>query len=189
MATKTGKKSKPTKKNPKGKVITREITLELTKEDYAKLGERESDLMNSVGKLEAEFSEVKSKWTARLDPLKAELTEVRATLKAKEEKKTLEVTQVMNYDEDTVEFWFAGKIVDTRPMTHQDRQDQMEFAQPKTRRGRDAKQLAANDVEKDEDKEISNVRKLETSRRTKHSSVDGPVNNGNGIEHPTGGAQ
>jgi predicted nuclease with TOPRIM domain len=186
MAKKKDKKPTATTE-PKGTKVTREISIEIAddKERLAKLGKEEGALLRNLAKLDANFAEVKSEWAARLDPLRSRLGEIRQALKDERETFTADTVMVKNYDANKIEYWFDGKIVDARDMTAEERQQDIGF--PKnTRKGRaprvDHKMAAANDVER-EDADIGNVRRLETSRHTKHSATDGPAGNGvNGRE-------
>lgn len=173
---------KTTTKNaraPKGKIVTREVSIELDEKTYAKFGKEEGELMRNVGKLREEFSDVKRKWDDRIEPLTDRLEFVRESLKNGKETKTIECRQVKNFDEGRMEWWYDGKVVDHRPLTTTDHQEEIPL---KTKRGR-TKENSVVVPPKAVDDEIGNVRKLETSRRTKHTSTDGPV--GKGHEHST----
>lgn len=174
-------KGKKTTGKNKSETVEREVTIDLDKSAHAALGEERGELLRGKANLDTQFAEVKDQWTARLEPFRTRLGLIDQTLKDGRETKKLECEIVKNYDENRVEYHHAGKMVDHREMSVEDRQDTMplEEKKPKTRRGRDAKQLAANDKDLPEvDQDISNVRRLETSRNTKHTSTDGPAGKG-----------
>jgi hypothetical protein len=177
------------KKSGKGsgerETLVREITIDIDKATYAELGEREGALMRNLDNLKEQFAEVEKSWDERIDPVADELAGVRKTLKEGKITKTAEVEVVKNYDENRVDYVFEGKVVDSRDMTVEDRQGSLLGGQavekPKTRRGRDAKQAAANDDTLDEpprDSEIADVIKMEQGRQTKHTATDGPAGKG-----------
>lgn len=162
-------------KTPKGKKVTREVEIDLDDSTHAKLSKERGDKLRTKARLTAEFEEVKTKWTERIKPISDRLAVLDESVRNGKEKKTVECVLVKNFEDNKMEYWFEGKIVDHRPMTAADRQEDLVLKNKKKR---------TNSVvmpEKEDD--VTNVRKLETSKRTKHSSVDGPKTNG--LESPT----
>lgn len=165
------------KKTPKGTTVTREVEITLDDKTRAKLAQELGDKLKSETKLKTEFADVKAKWNERITPVSDRIAAIENFLENGTEKKTVETTMVKNFEENTVEYWFEDRIVDHRPMSVTDRQEDMPL---KTKRGR-TKENSVKPVTTEQD-DINNVRKLETSKKTKHSSVDGPTNNGNGLD-------
>lgn len=177
-----------TLKNPKGKKVTREVEIGLDTETRAKLAEELGEKLKAKTKLDAEFSEVKQKWKDRIQPVADRIGAIENFLENGKEKKTVETIMVKNHDENKVEYWFQGKIVDWRHMNESDRQEDMTL---KTKRGASPdKRLGKDAPIETRDEEIKNIHKLETSRKTKHSATDGPVGKGhaNGVDSTTTGA-
>lgn len=177
-------KGKVTTKKPKGTLVTREVELELDDKILVKLGKERGDKLRAKADLEEKAAEDKQKWAERIKPLSERLTFIDDCLRNGKEKKTLEVTAVKNYDENKVEFWYEGKIVDYRAMTVQDRQEDMPL---KTKKGRSKENSVKNVAPQTEEESIAEVRKLETSKRTKLSAVDGPTKP-NGLDGVYGGS-
>lgn len=190
MTTKTKtqktKKTATTKKTdatPVGKKVTREFSVELDDQRYAELARRQGSVLMTKSKLEAEYSEVKARWKERLDPLTTELDTIEAALRDGKETMTAETTMVVNYDERRVEYFFNGKVVDSRDMTTQDEQQAeapLKNRAKSTKPRRDHKKAASGDREDEVGEDIESVIKAETRKSTKHTSTDGP--SGNGID-------
>lgn len=161
-------------KNPKGTKVVREVELDLEEGLKLKLADELADKSRALTKLRQEFAEVSTKWKERIKPVSDRVDTILSFFEDGKEKKTVECVAVKNHQDNKVEYWFEGKIVDHRPMTTDDLQDQLKLT---TKRGR-TKENSVKFPTPTESEDIASVRKLETSKRTKHSSVDGPTANG-----------
>lgn len=170
------------KKTPKGTKVVRDVEISLDDKTRAKLAEELGEKLKAQTKLELEFSDVKTKWKERLTPVSDRVKAIENFLENGTETKTVETTMVKNYNDNVVEYWFDGAVVYHRPMTSVDRQEDLPI---KTRRGRTKENSVVMPPTESED--IGNVRKLETSKRTKRSAVDGPTK-GNGLDEATTGS-
>lgn len=164
---------------PKGETVTREVTLDLTDERKLQLFDEMAEKMTAEEKLKADFADVKTKWNDRIKPVTDRITAIRSYVKDGKETKTLKVTAVKNWDQDVVEYWWDNKVVDSRPMNPEDRQEKLNIKKGRAKENsvtkpakRDGRMAAAGDRE---DNEIDEVRKAETGRKTKRSAVDGPT--------------
>ncbi len=167
-------------KTPKGTEVTREVELKLDDATHAKLSKERGEKLRAKAKLEEEFAEVKTKWADRIKPLSNRLAVLDEFVEHGIEKKTVKCTMVKNHEQSVVEFWFEGTVVDSRPMTPLDRQEDLPIRRgrsTKTEKKRDVRKAASGDKDWEDD-DIAQVRKAETSKKTKHSSTDGPTQNG-----------
>lgn len=167
-------------KTPKGTKVTREVEIDLDEKLKLKLVGELAEKSRSLTKLNTEFDEVKNKWKERIKPVQDRVETILAFIENGKEKKTVETTMVKNFEENRIEYWLDGVVVDHRPMTVTDRQEELPV---KTRKGRikEANVKTVEPTTRDED--IAQVHRLETSKRTKTSAVDGPTGNG----HATNG--
>jgi hypothetical protein len=167
-------KKKSSEAKLKGKLVTREVEIGLDEKTRAKLAEELGEKLKAKTKLDLEFADVKAKWKERITPVSDRVAAIENFLENGKEKKTVECLQVKNFESGRMEWLFEGKIVDHRPLTDVDHQEEIAL---KTKRGR-TKENSVKAVQPTEDEEISNVRKLETSKKTKHTATDGPTGNG-----------
>ena len=184
MTTET-KKTKKTKTTPKGAKVTKEFMFKLTEKESNEKGRAAAALKKEADRLDTEFDELKESWKAKIATRVDKYKELLDVVDAQEEKRTVDATLVHNYAEGTIEYWFEGKIMESRPMTDNERQKEMDLKPPKKARAQkqplgktekhdpvaEAHAAGANGKMKD----IAEVHKLETSRHTKTSAVDGPV--------------
>lgn len=171
MAKKNKKAVAPTMKNPKGKKVTREVEIDLDQSIKLKLADELTEKSRALSKLKTEYDEVKQKWKERLYPVETRVNCILNFFENGKEKKVVECVMVKNYDANKVEYWYEGKIVDHRPMTVADRQEDMPL---NTRRGRSKENSVVMPTPTAQE-EIADIVKAETSKKTKHSSVDGPT--------------
>lgn len=181
MAKKTPKKKSKKYKaltssaTPKGEPVTREVELGLDDPTRAKLAAELGTKLAQLTELNTKFAEKKAKHAEQTDPLKARVKAIENFLECGREKKTLQCTLVKNYDDNVVEYWYEGRVVDHRAMSELDRQQQLDV---KTKRGRSKKNSVKLPEPTTQEQDIANVRRLETGKFTKRSAVDGPTDTG-----------
>lgn len=175
----TEKKTKKSKTNPKGAKVTKEFMFKLTKDESNEKGMAAAALKKEVDRLEIQFDEVKESWKAKINTRTDKYKELLDVIDAKEEKRTVEAILVHNYADATIEYWFEGTIMESRAMTDNERQKEMDLKAPKKARAikqtlQKADPVAAAHAN-GKVSDIAEVHKLETSRGTKTSAVDGPT--------------
>ena len=177
------KKTKKTEKTPDGVKVVKEFMFKLTNKEAAERYHAAGTLHAEVQKLEEEFAELKRNWKAKIDARTASRDDLLVAGETGEEKRTVEATMTKNYDIKEIAYWFEGKVVERRTMTETELQMEANFE--KKQKNERAKKQMLDKTEKHDpvaeahkangkDPEIAQVHKLETTRGTKHSSVDGP---------------
>lgn len=193
MAKKTAAKAAP-KKNPKGTLMQKTIAFALTPDEIRARAEAAANFANQLAEEDKRFEEVKRDWRAKLTDIAAKRDTNLASIREGKELRNVEVTLVKNYDENRMEYWFEGKMMEEREMKPEERQQGFDEIPPtktnkkglKAQRAEsDAKAMmmpgatgekaprditeATNDAQQD----TADVIKMETSKKTKRSAVDG----------------
>lgn len=178
-------------KTPRGVKVTKEFMFKLTEKESNEKGKAAAALKKEVDSLELQFEEVKDSWKAKIKTREDKYKEHLDVVAAQEEKRTVDATLVHNYAEGTIEYWFEGTVMESRAMTDHERQKEMDFNSGKKAKGIRQKLEKTEDKKETKDAEdpvaaahaatangkihdINEVRKMETSRHTKSSAVDGP---------------
>lgn len=166
------------KKNPKGKTIKRMIAFNLTEEQKAKKGEAAAKLNESLEAAVEKKKEAMSDHSEKIKGLTAKIRKFLHELNEGKEQREVECVEVKNFESNTVEYWFEGENVFARKMEPSDRQEEMDLKPkrgPKWQTAAPKKEFPVSSEDAREKEEIAQVVKMETSRKTKRSSVDGPL--------------
>ena len=177
------KKTKKTDKTPPGTLVTKEFMFKLTDAEAAERYHAAGVLHAEILKLEEDFAELKRNWKSKIDARTASRDDLLVAGETGEEKRTVESTMVKNFDVKEIAYWFEGKVIERRTMTESELQMEANFEKSKKERARVQKlgqtekhdPVAEAHKANGKDPEIAQVHKLETSRTTKTSSVDGPT--------------
>lgn len=174
------KKTK-SKKTPAGSKVTKEFVFKLTdKEVREKLrGSRELRL-----EYDAYFSkceEAKETMKAKLTALRARRDDAQRLAEDGEEKRMVEAVMVKDYEAKEVQYWFNGEMMESRTMTENELQMEVDFKKTE-KKARAIKQTLQKTEKTDpiahangKMTDIAEVHSLETGRKTKTSAVDGPT--------------
>jgi hypothetical protein len=171
------KKTKKATKNPEGIKVSKEIAFTLTREEVAAKGEAMANLDVEIGELETQFSEAKKNWAAKIDARESSRRDISAVVHAKKEVRTVETVMVKDYFAKEIQYFFEGEIVERRTMTTEECQAEFDLGKPKKERA-PKQALRKTDPVADahgNGEDIAEVHKLETSRHSKTSAVDGPT--------------
>lgn len=172
------KEKKKVKSNPKGTKVSKEFMFKLTESESNEKGKNAAALRQEVKDLELQFEEVKETWKAKIKTREAKRDELLDVVHAQEEKRIVDSILVKDFESKEIQYWFEGEIVEKRTMTANEMQGDLplqDAAKAKAVRQKIEKQDPIAAAQADGDRtEIAEVHKLETSRHTKNSAVDGP---------------
>lgn len=159
--------------------VTKEFDFDLTEADkdlkIAELGFHQAEQL----KEEADFEEKKQAHKTAMLKHTNNFQRALSVLKARKETRAVQCTMVKAFNEGTVRFFFEGKLMEERPMTAEERQLEMG---PMLVKGRTHERDTVSTSESHhaapghpDRPEIEQAIREETNPRTKHSSVDGPI--------------
>jgi hypothetical protein len=156
----------------------RQLPFKLTDHEKAERGERAATFNFEHGRLVLERKDIMATYNEKLRDLSSKVSGLLNQISEGIENREVECVEVKNYEANQMEYWFEGEVKFHREMSPEERQMELD-ERPKAKRGRKPKwqRLAPNYVPKIEDKssEIAEVYKTKTSRKTKHSMVDGAI--------------
>jgi hypothetical protein len=167
-------------KTPKGEKRQRTIPFKLNDEQKARKGEEAAKLAAKIDEAVDLKKAEMSKHNVKIKEMTKKLSDFLKAINEGVERKPVTCTEVKNFNDDVVEYWFEGEVRETRKMTPEDRQTEMKIAKkteekwqklaPKNRKRGDP--LTTGEEAATEEQEIAQVHKLETSRKGASSAVD-----------------
>lgn len=176
------KKSKKPVMPKGGTKLSKEFEFKLTDAQYQEMGKEMAKLDHGIGELETQFEEVKSNWKAKIQAQEAKRKDISAVIHAGSQKRLVEAIMVKNYNSGEVEFWYEGAILEHRVMTEGERQLEVDFNKTAKRARAVKQQIQKADPTSPQANgmtpqqvDIAATIKEETSRKSKLSAVDGPV--------------
>lgn len=119
---------------PKGRLVPKEISLRLTKDQCLDRANKASQLSKDLTEAEAafkveedEFKQARAAHKNAVKNLREQIAKLLAEVKAQAAESTENVTLVLNQDAGTAEYWFnmpgdGWKMVDSRPLEDNERQ-------------------------------------------------------------------
>ncbi len=177
------------KKNPKGTAIRKEFEFTLTEKECNAIYRKAVEFELEASKFGLQFEEAKDNFKAKIQAALSKAMDLRKKAYDAKEIRALDAILVKDYDAKEIKYYFKGKIVEARTMTAEECQVHMDELNPKKKvktaevaitvkgkvlKARDAsKSIAAVSGKKAKDSGIADVIRMETSRKTKTSSVDG----------------
>lgn len=165
------------KDKSEGTKVKRALPFKLTDQEKARKAEAAAELNEQLEAAVKAKKEEVAKHTEKISSLTKRISGHLHAISTGEERREVQCLEVKNFEKDQVEYSFKGEVLETRPMTADDRQLDL-----KTQKGKkEAKEipkyqrLAPRYTPKkqdDGDEDIAQVHKLETSRKTASSAVD-----------------
>lgn len=161
---------------PEGETMQKVLSITLEEAEKAERADLLADLQIEKTSVESEKREVSSKYRLRIKALTESINKLSRAVKNGFEERNVECTMIKNFSENRVEYWYKDQMLESRDMTADDRQAEMQIAEDEethtpSRRRRSFTEMS-QPPEREED-EVSEVIKMETSRKTKRSSIDG----------------
>lgn len=132
------------------------FSFQLTTEETAKKGLRAAELAVEIVTKEEEANSVKDKFKGEVATLRREQAGLHRTIRAGSEQREVDCEEVKDWDRLLVEWKYKGDVMESRPMTAEERQVKLKLVSAK-----DAKPLSAP---------IAEVMREETSRKTKQDA-------------------
>ncbi len=194
---KKGKKKKVAKAaaEPRGKKVLRAVMLPLSDKSKVERGELAHQKLADVDRLEAEKAKVAKEYKEEIGACRTEARKLLDEFSSGQEKREVMVTEVRNFGRNIVEYWYHGRLVETRELTLADKQDELplkggkvkekaasEAAAPpapsnvtslRTRDVTPKRGIGEDPPAVDGDQEIAAARREESSARKKWSATDG----------------
>ena len=125
--------------------LTKEYEFELTPEQVEERALKAADLNFEVQQLETEKKEVVSSFTSRIKTRAAERDTLLEEVRGHKELRQVECEVTKNFESNSIEYFFEGKLMESRAMTGDERQ--MDIT--------DMMDNQADDVEKEDDEDPS----------------------------------
>ncbi len=120
-----------TKKNPKGELVKEVLTFDLTEAEIVEKAESAGSLSTELTELKAEFKAARSDFTGKINAVACDLDKLLKCIDGGTEDREVECTKVHDAKEDTVQYWYDGKMLKERPASDSDRQKAMPFLRKK----------------------------------------------------------
>lgn len=176
------KKDSKSKKNPVGSKVTKEFEFKLTDPEIRDRLRLTKELRLEYDLLFGKFEEMKDAMKTKLAALAARRDDTYRTAENGVERRTVESTLVKDFDAKEARYYFEGVAVEIRALTDNELQMEVDFkklgAKAKAVRQKIQKPnpvAEAHAKANGHDLDVAQVHKLETGRRSKTSSVDGPT--------------
>jgi hypothetical protein len=164
---------KKVKKNPKGKTLTRPLPFKLNDEEKAARGLEAAKLNNEIAELTVKKKLVTDEFAGSIKDRTARRNTLLKQIHDGLERRDSECTEVKNFDENKVEYWVDGQMLESREMTPTDRQLDLDEAKKDTKKKGSEVPAGASVVAPPTGDDVKNVIAEETNRKTKTSAVDG----------------
>ena len=114
------------KKNKQGdKLVTRKVFIDLKESEIMDKSKELGEMGVKLGQVEAEKRESMSNYGARITTLKDVMADYFKVLSERKEMRDVECVELKNFTDETVEYYFEGVKVDSRPLTEGDRQEEL----------------------------------------------------------------
>lgn len=188
MKTAKTKKKAAILKAPEGIKVSKGFEITLSDAEIKEVAAKGAALHMNYENTLMNFNELKKEWGAKLKTLAAQHAETQYAITAGKEKRVVDAIMVKDYDTKEVTYFVEGDgtwdKMETRTMTAEEVQmelDEFNKKQPRAKKQAIKKGASENNLSgmgKTSDEEIGEVIKMETSRRTKRSAVDGKVAEG-----------
>lgn len=182
------------KKHIEKRDVKKQFWFELTEKETREMSKQAGNLHAEIGKDDLAFTEVKKAWKAKIGKKQTELGTMLAVLKTGKEQREVEAQEIKDFDKREIRWVVDGKVIESREMKPEETQQSFALDASKKRKQdlADAKKTisAESKLRKEAEEfqskrkkkpapttgnEIADVIKSETSRKTKHSAVDGAV--------------
>ncbi len=109
----------------KREIKAKELEFTLTEGETAKMGKKTATLGGEILDLENRFQSVKKDWKARIEGKKADFQRLLTTILSGKEVRTVDCEERRDYNDFSISYWVNEKMVETRPMTHEERQPEL----------------------------------------------------------------
>ncbi len=167
-------------KAPEGVKVSKEFEFTITDSEKSAIADKGAALYANIENTKINFKELKNEWSAKIKTLEAQHAETQHAITAGVEKRVVECILEKDYDTKEIRFHFEGKVLESRTMTIDEMQMEINEVSKSVRGKKQKIDSTANlsgMTAKTEEDDIKDVVKAETSKRTKRSAVDGPVAN------------
>ena len=176
MKAKTSKDPKKTKKNPKGKEVTKLLPFKLTDEEKAVRGLEAAEKQSEIAQFEYEKKKASDEIGAKIKSATARRNVLLSQIRTGEESREVKCIEVKNFETNKVEYYFEGEKNSERDMTDHDRQLEMNTDPKKTKSKKTAKGSTESSAKQEmtaQDRDIAETHREETSARGSWSMVNG----------------
>lgn len=160
------------------RTLMKECTIDLTSDEIVELAKLAASTERAITEAEVEFDGVKKIHKGKIEELEGEMRAILSKIRESNRTEVIECTEIKNYFENKVSYFMGEKLIEERIMTGDELQKDL-FARQAQDTPRDAEFEAKGKElfqESAKPSDVQDVIRDETSYRTKHSSVDGPLN-------------
>lgn len=104
------------------KIKNKELEFELDDTDIALLARKAAATQKEISDLEAQFQSLKDDWKARISSKEADVRDALKAISSGKQVKKVDCILRKDFNLFTVSFVYNGKVIESRPMTHEERQ-------------------------------------------------------------------
>lgn len=159
------------KKTPAGEKVKRQLPFKLSDEEKARKGEEAAKINAKADKAMLLKKSDMDMHNKMIKSLVVKRDVLLKSINEGIEHREVNCVEVKNYDDNKIEYWYEGEVLDSRDMRPEDRQQTL--TEPKAKKpNRWQKRHPVSSEEAREQEEIAQVHKLETSKRGAQSMVD-----------------
>lgn len=156
------------------KEIEKTMLFKLTKDDKARILDRRTELEEEIETLQADAKKAADEFKNKIAPLTLELDNLSDVARAGEEERTVKCVCEMDFLNGEVRYVVDGKVHEKRTMTQDEYQLEIHVGSRAKNRGTQDLPQTEEKATDAEGQSIADAIAEETSKKTKHSSVDGP---------------
>lgn len=100
----------------------KELCFQLTEPEVVTIAKKASKTSQELEKDLLEFSNIRSEWKSRIEAKETALSEMLKTIGSGKELRIVECIERKNFSEFSVQYIFESRLIETRPMTADERQ-------------------------------------------------------------------
>lgn len=164
------------KKNPDGEKCKRQLPFSLNDEEKARKGEDAGKFNIQIEKaMDLKKSEM-AKHNERITGLTKKRDGLLKAINEGVERREVSCVEAKNYEKNLIEYWFEGKVLESREMKPEERQQNLNEGKPSKKLAKWQKLAPKYEPKKskedERDEEVASVHRLETSKKGASSMVD-----------------
>jgi hypothetical protein len=112
-------------KKMEGKKVSRLVLIELSDREILDKSKELGELGVKLSSIESEKKNVMNEYSAKINSIKNLMAEYFNALSDRKEHREVECVEVKNFNEDRIEWYYNEKLVDYRPITDDDKQEEL----------------------------------------------------------------
>lgn len=158
--------------------LARELTIDLQPDEYVTIAKEAAELNKEIEVVDQEFTAVRVQYRERLEKLNGAMDSLLSKIREGKRTEVVECKEIRDYAEGKVSYFIDEKLVEERAMTGDELQKDLFARNQQQDTPSDAEfEKKGKDLFEESAKpsDVQDVIREETSKHTKHNSVDGPM--------------